>query len=153
MVSRNRGKGKGCNRSLGMIWPSVHVTQKDFFYVSNTLGAKMWAKLGQDRTLSVDFIGCKRSGRPVEDCIPIAGQNNRKSVERKEHFWEKVQKLGVALKQSAARVFNWAGYAWLAQLASIWALPSCLAPPWPKLRPVAVAFSPHMGTEWLFLSN
>ena len=67
---------------------------------------KMCAKLGQEKTLSVDFIGCKSSGRPVEHCIPTAGQNDRKSAKKKREFVRKCAKLGVALKQSATRVFN-----------------------------------------------
>ena len=41
----------------------AYASEKDIFYVSNTVGAKMCAKWV--RTLSVDFIGCKSSGRPA----------------------------------------------------------------------------------------
>ena len=80
------------------------------------------------RTLSVDFIGCKSSGRPAgEHWIPIAAwQNNRKSEERAELGWVYLKRCkNWVVLWSTPIVFNcecvpdW--HNWLNMSATSWA--------------------------------
>ena len=101
-------------RSLGMIWTSLHVTQKENFYASNTLVKKSCAKngAGEDIVCWLYWMQKKRKAS-VEHCIPIAGQNDRKSaafVEKSAkivHFFEAQCNNG---EQAVADWHNWRQY-------------------------------------------